>query len=116
MQFRIQASLESSKLENIIKKATNGDLSVLAAREGQYIDISEMPTNMIDLQNMIYKAQGEFEKLDAETRKKFDNSVEKYISLYGSEEWADNMGLTKKVKETHENKDETGKEEVKDNE
>lgn len=104
---KIQASLESSKLENIIKRATQGDLSVLEQMNGQYIDISELPTNLIDMQNMIYKAKGEFEKLDAETRSKFENSVEKYISLYGSEEWADNMGLRK---ETETPKEETKKE------
>lgn len=101
---KIQASLESSKLENIIRQATNGDPTILNQREGQYIDISEIPTNMIDMQNMILRANGEFEKLPAETRKQFENSTEKYISMYGSEEWAKIMGLyqepeAKKVKE-----------------
>lgn len=104
---KIQASLESSKLENIIKKVTQGDLSVLEQMKGQYIDISEVPTNMIDMQNMIYRAKGEFEKLDAETRSKFENSVEKYISLYGSKEWLDNLGFGEEIKET---KKETKKE------
>ena len=56
-----------------------GDTTQLMAREGQYIDISELPTNMIDLQNMILKAKGEFDKLDAETRKKFENSARKML-------------------------------------
>lgn len=114
---KIQASLESSKLENIIKKVTQGDLTDLNVKEGQYIDISNMPTNMIELQNTIMIAKGEFEKLDANTRKKFDNSVEKYISLYGSEEWANNMGLGKKTEEPKkETKEKTGKEETVENE
>lgn len=110
---KIQASLESSKLENIIKRVTSGDVTALAQVEGQYIDITDLPTNMIELQNIIYKAQGEFEKLDAETRKKFENSVEKYISLYGSEEWADNMGFRKEAETPKEEAKETnGKENV----
>lgn len=113
----IQASLESSKLENIIKKFTAGDLSVLNQIEGQYLDISEIPTNLMDIQNMIYKCKGEFEKLDPETRSKFENSVEKYISLYGSEEWANNMGFLKETKEPEkETKETTGKGEEKVNE
>lgn len=99
---KIQASLEGTKLENIIKRATQGDLSVLNQIEGSYIDISELPTNMIDLQNLIYKCKGEFEKLDPEIREKFDNSVEKYVSLYGSEEWADYLGFRKKTEEIKE--------------
>lgn len=88
----IQASLESTKLENIIKRATV-DPTVLNIREGNYIDISELPTNMIDLQNMILKARAEFNKLPAETRKLFDNSAELYVSSYGSEEWLKKLGV-----------------------
>lgn len=112
---KIQASLEGSKLENIIKRATNGDPSVLNQREGQYIDISEMPTNMIDMQNMILRANGEFEKLPAETRKQFENSIEKYISMYGSEEWSKIMGLYQEpVAEEASEKKSTKKKEVKE--
>lgn len=97
---KIQESLEGSKLINIIKKVTiSGDMTPLNVKEGQFIDISELPTNMIELQNVIFKAKGEFNKLDAETRSKFDNSVEKYVSLYGSEEWLNNLGYGKKVEE-----------------
>lgn len=100
---KTQASLEGSKLINIIKKVTmSGDQTLLNVNQGMYIDISEIPTNMIDLQNMIYAAKGEFEKLDAETRAKFDNSAEKYVSLYGSEEWFNNMGIRKKAEKATE--------------
>lgn len=109
---KIQASLEGSKLINIIKKVTiSGDMTPLNVKEGQFIDISEFPTNMIELQNVIYKAQGEFEKLDAETRSKFDNSVEKFVSLYGSEEWLNNLGYGKKVEEITEKTTKSEKEE-----
>lgn len=109
---KIQSSLEGSKLINIIKRVTiSGDMSPLNVNQGQYMDISEFPTNMIELQNIIYKAQGEFEKLDAETRSKFDNSVEKFISLYGSEEWLNNLGYGKEIEKTPEKTIKTEKEE-----
>lgn len=96
---KIQESFEASKLENIIKRCTGGDISVLADRSGTYIDLSEIPMNMIEIQNMILKSKQEFEKLPAEIKNKFDNSVEKYISEYGSETWAKNLNLIKEVTE-----------------
>lgn len=92
---KIQANLESSKLENIVKKCTNGDLSSLNIREGNYIDISEIPTNLIEIQNTILKAHDQFNELPSEIRSKFDNSVEKYVSSIGSEEWAIALGYKK---------------------
>lgn len=94
---KIQASLESSKLENIIARCTNGDLSILADSSGSYIDITEIPMNMIDLQNIILKTKAEFDKLPADIKAKFDNSAEKYVSEYGSETWAKNLGYKKQV-------------------
>lgn len=92
---KIQASLESTKLENIVKRCTNGDLSVLSVRDGSYIDITEIPTNMMDLQNLILKTKQEFDKLPAEIRAKFDYSAEKYVSDYGKENWKEALGITK---------------------
>lgn len=111
---KIQASHEGTKLENIIKKVTvTGDLTPLNIREGTYIDISDVPTNLIEIQNTMLKAKDQFYQLDAETRAKFDNSVEKYISTYGSEEWMKNLNLLEEIKE--EIKEEV-KEEGKENE
>lgn len=92
----IQAALEETKIENIIRKATLGDPTALAATQGAYIDTTELPTSLAEMQNMLINANNEFEKLPLETRLKFDQSAEKYISMYGTEEWAKLMGYEKK--------------------
>lgn len=102
---KIQASLESTKIENIIKRAT-ADPNALLIKDGEYIDVSELPTSMIEIQNMMYKAKEEFNKLPSEIRSKFDNSMEKYISEYGSESWAAALGLKKEEPVTPEVKEE----------
>lgn len=108
---RIQASLESTKIENIVKRYTEGDMSALMINQGDYIDISEMPTSMLEVQNMIMKVKNEFMKLDPEIRNKFDNSAEKYVSLYGSDEWLKTMGM---ITEDPKPEKETKKKEVKE--
>ena len=42
-------------------------------------------------------AEAEFDKLPIEVKNKWDNNVEKYIMSYGTEEWANKMGILPKT-------------------
>lgn len=99
---RIQASLESTKIENIIRRATAGDLTALAQTNGQYLDCTDMPQSLAEMQNLVLKLQQEFDKLPLEVRKKYDMSAEKYIADYGTETWAKNLGITQEEEPTSE--------------
>lgn len=94
----IQSRLEETKIENIIKRATY-DSTVLRDQDwqtsGQMVDISDMPTDYHTWYGLIMEAQKEFDRLPAETRIKWDNDVEKFVMSYGTEEWANKMGMTK---------------------
>ena len=67
-----------------------------------YLDTTEQPKSLAEYENMRIKVIQEFGKLDVETRKKFDNSPEKFVAEYGSEEWAKKIGYEtiEEVKET----------------
>lgn len=93
----IQASREQCEIERIVKRALNGDTSVLNAMEGQYIDITGAPKSLAQAQQIIINAKYQFENLDAETRKKFDNNVEVFIAEAGTKEWCDKMGITEQL-------------------
>ena len=93
----IQAHREETEIERIVKRAMNGDISVLNAIQGQYIDIAGAPKNLAEAQQIIINAKRDFEKLDLETRKKFDNNVEVFIAEAGSKEWCDKLGITDKI-------------------
>lgn len=106
---KIQSHKEESLVETILAKATI-DPSVLNKTSGLYFDTTTLPKTLAEAQNAIIQIKGEFEKLDADTKAKFDNSVEKYVMQYGTLPWAEALGRVKKeVEETKE-----GKEEVKD--
>lgn len=98
----IQSYLDETLIENIITRVSMGDLEALEARRTQYIDMSNMPVSLMDAQNKILKIEKEFNSLPIEERKKFDMSVEQYISQYGSVEWADKLGFKKKGVEQNE--------------
>lgn len=91
----IQESLEQSKIENIIRRATEGDAYALQAMNGQYIDVSEMPKTLAEAQQFVIKAKGEFDQLPINIRRKFDMSAEKYIATYGTSEWIEAMEIVK---------------------
>lgn len=93
----IQASREQCEIERIVKRAMQGDTTVLSAMEGQYIDITGAPKSLAQAQQIIINAKNDFEKLDTETKKKFENNVEIFIATAGTKEWMDKMGYTEKI-------------------
>lgn len=95
----IQASLEGVKIENIIRRYTQGDPTALEAVRGSYLDATAMPTNLMDLNNLLLNAQADFNKLPLEIRKQFDFSLDKYVNTMGGEEWKKIMGMNEKESE-----------------
>ena len=93
----IQAHRDETEIERIVKRAMQGDMSVLNAMAGQYMDISGAPNSLAEAQQVIINAKRDFDKLDPEIRKKFDNNVEIFIAEAGSKDWADKLGITAKL-------------------
>lgn len=100
---RIQSSLEETKIENIIRRFTEGDISAFRQGEPLYADMTEAPKTLMEAQNMIIRITNEFNELPVEIRAKFDHSPEKYVAQYGSEQWAEAVGFEIKKTATGEN-------------
>lgn len=89
----IQESLEQTKIENILRRAEAGDPFAINVKNGQYLDVTDVPNTLAEAQNFVIKASQEFEKLPIDIRRKFDMSPEKYIASFGSEAWAAALGI-----------------------
>lgn len=87
----IQESLEQSKIENIIRRAREGDPYALETMNGQFIDATDLPTSLAEAQSFVIKAKNEFDQLPIEIRRQFDMSAEKYVATYGTEAWMNIM-------------------------
>lgn len=96
---KIQSFKDECLLENIINRAINGDPTALK-QEGQFIDMTNLPSSFAQAQTMICKVKNEFAELPKEVKEKFNNSTDNYIQTYASKEWAENMGFTKTETET----------------
>lgn len=90
---QIQSYAEECKIENILARAAAGDPNILNQRQGFYADITNTPKDLKEAQDSILKLSNGFYQLPAEIREKFDNSLEKFVQQFGSDEWADAMGF-----------------------
>lgn len=99
----IQSELESTKIENILHAVAMGDLSALQQREAMYIDATEYPKTLMEMQNIIIKAKDEFNNMPLEVRKLFNNSAEQYVGEMGTKEFFEKMTpYNKKISEIQE--------------
>ena len=91
---KIQASAEQSDINNIVRRAMNGDPLALNQVKGEFMNVLGAPKDLRSAQEFCINAEREFMKLPLETRKAFENNPRKYVSMYGTKEWEDKTGIT----------------------
>lgn len=89
----IQANKEQTEIEYIMRRAKEGDPSVLAAVKGQYIDITDAPNSLAEAQAFINKTSNEFLNMPWSIRKEYNNDPMEYLHDIGTEHWAEVTGL-----------------------
>lgn len=95
-QAEIDSYLEETKLENIIRRASiDPDIAarLMPDMGGGLQDATEMPKNLMELQNIMLRAEQIWDEIPKETKLKFDNDVDKFIASYGTVDWAKNLGI-----------------------
>lgn len=90
----IQADAESCAISNIIAKCT--DVSSLRANASQMFDATKLPSSMEDYMNLQIKLNKQFDSLPVETRAKFNNNVNLFISSFGTDYWNESMNVQSK--------------------
>lgn len=95
-QAEIDSYLEETKLENIIRRASiNPDIAARIKPDigGGIQDYTEAPQTLAELQSIMLRAEQIWQEVPKEIKLKFDNDVDKFISSYGTVEWAKNLGI-----------------------
>jgi hypothetical protein len=108
----IQSHADSVDIKTIMKRYELGDESVLYKKHGQFIDVSDMPTNFADIMKTVITAENNFNSLPLEVRKQYNFSAAEYIADIGSERWLKILGIesNEKAKEIGEVKKDDVKE------
>jgi len=112
----IQSHADSVDIKTIMTRYQLGDESILNKKQGQFIDVSDMPTNFADIMKTVITAENNFNSLPLDVRKEYNFSPAEYIADIGSERWLKTLGIesNEKAKEIGETKkEEVKKEEVK---
>lgn len=92
----IQEGREETLVNNIIRRAKEGDPNALAAVKGQFIDITNAPASLLDALVTIRDAENKFSNLPLDIKNQFNNDVNQFVAKAGSKEWMDIMGYTPK--------------------
>lgn len=81
---QIQSYKDACMVENIVKRAINGDTSVLAATQGISYDTRLLPQNLIEANEALNKAKSVYASLDAKQREKvgsFNQFINQFATL-----------------------------------
>lgn len=95
-QAEINSYLEETKLENIIRRASiDPDIAARLMPDvgGGLQDATEMPENLMELQNIMLRAEQIWDEIPKEIKLKFDNDVDKFVASFGTVDWAKNLGI-----------------------
>lgn len=92
---KIQEAYEETKIENIIARVTAGDTSMLRAN-GQWIDTTELPNNLIEARQAIQKLENTWNGLSADIKRNYNFSLEEFITKAGTQNWLEDLGYLKK--------------------
>lgn len=109
-QAEIDSYLEETKIENIVRRASiDPNIAARIAPDlgGGIQDFTEAPQNLAELQNIMMRAEQIWKEVPKEIKLKFDNDVDKFISSYGTIEWAKNLGILEKKPKAEPNTEET---------
>ena len=96
----IQSHKEECAIENIIRRAVEGDFYALNAAKGYFEDITNCPSSIAEAQQYIIDAKNKFEELPKDIKAKFEYNAEIYIAEMGNDPdtWLNKMGYTEKYK------------------
>lgn len=96
----IQSHKEECEIENIIRRAVEGDAYALNAKEGIYADITNCPSTIAEAQQFIINAKEDFEKLPKDIKQKFEYNPEIYVAEMSQNTtgWFEKMGYTEEAR------------------
>lgn len=107
----IQSHREECEIENIIRRAVEGDYNALNAVNGVFEDITNCPTSIAQAQQYIIDAKVEFDKLPKEVKAKFEFNPEIYIAELNNDpkSWLEKTGFAEEIRINKESAEERAK-------
>lgn len=80
IQDYVNSNLEATDIKSIIKRFSDAGEPVNLADSGLYLDVSAMPTSLMEAQNLILSASDAFNKLPIEIRDFYHQNIYEFLS------------------------------------
>lgn len=80
---RIQSFKDGCTIENIVRRALNGDPNALSKAQGVYMDTTLLPDNLITAHEAVKRAEAIYKALPASKRQEF-GSFREFIGKFGT--------------------------------
>lgn len=93
-----KAQADQCDINNIVKRFQDGDISVLSRVQGNFVDVSNMPSDLRGVMDMASNIRIGFDKLPDVIKDKFADFNE-FIDTAGSIEWFNKFNVESEVKE-----------------
>lgn len=77
---KIQEYADEVSISKMLERYNLNPVKVLKKEEAQIIDITNVPENLMEMQNQIEKANQIWDRLDKKTKLKFDNDVNTFLA------------------------------------
>lgn len=91
---KIQEALPTTLIYNILDRYYQGDIEALGIDHGQFMDITEAPTSLIEAYQKISQIEGLYDKLPLELREASNFSPTEFMAMI------ENGELTEQIKNT----------------
>lgn len=88
----IQSHKLSVDINYILARFASGDTEVLARKQGVYGDFTQFPKTYAEMLNTVNQAQSIFDSLPVEVKHRFGDSMQVWLSQYGTDDWSKKMG------------------------
>lgn len=91
---RNQADADICNIEGILAKVlATGDYTILNKAQGQFMDLTETPQNLMEAHQKIREAEKTFSELPLKIRTAYNNNFDEYLADVGSDKWLEIVGL-----------------------
>lgn len=75
----IQADADSCRISGIIKRFMAGDAAALNSRASNYLDLTEAPSNLMEAQERLQRAETYFKSLPVEVQTKYNFDFKNFL-------------------------------------
>lgn len=98
----IDSYREETDIENILARVNAGEIGLLNAREGAYIDCIGMPKTYAEVLQKVIDGKNIFDRLPTEIKNRFGDDFNTWFAEMGNEDWYEKSGFIQRVERKEE--------------